>query len=1146
MRRSDRTTEGLPTPVCHRLQRLFLFKRDDLSMSLKYVLALSLLAWPGMSGVAQVEAGIDARMLRYPDVSTRQISFVYGGDIWVVAREGGTAYRLSSPLGEEGFPRFSPDGSRLAFNASYDGNTDVYVVSAAGGDVSRVTHHPGRDRLIDWTPDGAELLFSSGRSSGIERVNQLYRVSAEGGLPSRLPMAYGESGFFSADGSRIAFTTKRRGFRNWKRYRGGMAPEIWLFDLESLEARNVTNSPANDEEPMWHGNTIYFLSDRGSHQRANLWAYSLKNRRIRQVTQFRDVDIQFPALGPADIVFQAGGRLYLMDLESEKHHEVDVRVVTDRGTLRPRTVKVSRQIQNGQISPTGKRALFEARGEIFTVPAEHGFVRQLSRSSGSAEKTPAWSPDGKQIAFWSDASGEYELMIGRSDGQGEQQKLTGLGPGFRYQPYWSPDSKKIAFIDHTQAIQILDVQSGELSRVDRELWRLHPDLENFRVSWSSDSRWLAYPRDLETQNSAIFLYDLEAAESHQVTSGYYSDSSPVFDPEGKYLYYFSNRSLDPIESDLDATWVYPNSTSIVAVPLRKDVPSPLAPRNDEEEVKETDTAKEKEEGTDTDDRKQPQTEKELSEAPETGNEEPGTSNEIDLEGFEERAVILPPVAGNYNSLRAVKGKVLYGRSPRSGASERNRPVVFYDLKERKEQTVIEDAGGFEISADGKKMLVAAKSGSWSIIDVAPGQKAEKPLATGDLEMVLDPRAEWEQIFTEVWRTYRDYFYDDQLHGLDWQALRGHYGGLLKDAVTRSDVNWVIGQLIAEISASHTYIGGGDVERAPQRPVGLLGVDWALENGAYRISRIIRGAPWDAESRSPLAEPGVEVDEGDYVLAVNGTPLDISLDPYASFAGLAGKTVTLTVNDNPSIEGARQVLVKTMDSESRLRNLAWIEANRVRVLEASGGRIGYIYVPDTGTLGQSELVRQFNSQHRLEGLIIDERFNSGGQLPDRFIELMNRQLVSHIYFRHGARVDHPVITHYGPKVMLINGWAGSGGDAFPWFFKTMEVGALIGERTWGGLIGPAVEHQLIDGGSYTAPPGRLYGPDGKWFAEGHGVDPDIVVLDHPSELAKGRDPQLEAAIEEVLRLLEKSPPRFRQPPAKERRIAPEPGSSNPDE
>ncbi len=1107
----------------------------------KHFLGLFLQLGILLSAIFTLRAGIDARMLRHPDVSKDQISFVYAGDIWVVARAGGTARRLSSPPGEEGFPRFSPDGSRLAFSASYDGNTDVYVIPSAGGEVSRVTYHPGTDRLIDWTPDGAELLFSSRRASGVGVVRQLYRVSARGGLPSRLPMAYGGFGALSPDGRQIAYTTKWRAFRNWKRYRGGLAPEIWLFDLESLDARNISNSAANDAEPMWHRNTIYFLSDRGASQRSNLWAYNLKDGRIRQVTQFSDVDVEFPSMGPSDIVFQAGGRLFLMDLKSEKHHPVDVQVVTDLATLRSRAVKVGRQIANGRISPTGKRALFEARGEIFTVPAEHGFVRQLSRSSGSAERSPDWSPDGKHIAFWSDASGEYELVIRRSDGKGEEEKLTSLGPEFRYQLYWSPDSRKIAFIDHTQSIQFLHIESGEITRVDRDLWLLHADLENFRVGWSSDSRWLAYSRGLETQNSAIFLYDLEAREAHQVTSGYYSDSSPVFDPEGKHLYYFSNRNLDPIYSDLDSTWVYPNSTSIVAVLLRKDVPSPLAPRNDEEEVTK-EKEDEEEAGGEVPEKTQPERQ---GEEPATGNQPPETSNEttvgIDLEKFEERAVLLPPAAGNYNNLRAVEGKVLYRRPPRSGASEKSSPIVLFDLKERQEETVIEDAAGFEVSADGKKMLVAVQ-GRWSIIDVAPGQKAEKQLATADLEMVLDPPAEWEQIFSEVWRTYRDYFYDDELHGVGWEALRSQYGALLKDAVTRSDVNWVIGQLIAELNASHTYVRGGDVERVVQRPVGLLGVDWSLENGAYRISRIVRGAPWDAETRSPLSEPGVEVAEGDYLLAVNGRPLDTSMDPYAGFAGLAEKTVTLTVNDSPSAEGARQVLVQTLSSESRLRNLAWIEGNRKRVLEASGGRIGYIYVPDTSPHGQSELVRQFNSQHRLEGLVIDERFHGGGQLPDRFIELMNRQLLVHIYFRHGARLDHPAITHYGPKVMLINGWAGSGGDAFPWFFKTMEVGPLIGERTWGGLIGPAVRHRLIDGGSYTAPPGRLYGTDGKWFAEGHGVDPDIPVADHPSELARGRDPQLEAAIKEVLRLLEKNPPQFKQPPGKERRIVRERGSS----
>ncbi len=1101
----------------------------------KTVFTLAMLAGLNLFGTVELGAGVDARMLRYPDVSKDQISFVYAGDIWVVSRRGGRAHQLSSPPGEETFPRFSPDGSRLAFSAGYDGNTDVYVIPSAGGDVSRVTHHPGRDRLIDWTPDGAELLFSSRRSSGVRAVRQLYRVPAGGGLPTKLSMAYGEYGAFSPDGSQIAFTTKWRAFRNWKRYRGGLAPEIWLFDLESLDASNISNSAANDAEPMWRGKTIYFLSDRGADQRSNLWAYSLKNGRIRQVTRFRDVDVAFPSIGPSDIVFQAGGSLFLLDLKSGKHRQVDIQVVTDLATLRSRTVNVGRLIANGRISPTGKRALFEARGEIFTVPAEHGFVRQLTRAPGSGERTPAWSPDGNHIAFWSDASGEYELVIRRSDGRGEEQTPTRLGPGFRYQLYWSPDSAKIAFIDHTQSIQFLDIESGEISGVDRDLWQLHDDLENFRVSWSADSQWLSYSRGLESRNTAIFLYDVEAGESHQVTSGYYSDAGPVFDPEGKYLYYSSDRTLDPVYSDLDGTWVYPNSTSLVAVPLRRDLPSPLAPRNDEEQIKEAE--KEQEAAGDENPTESPP--EESGEEQEAADPEPEAGDEkkirIDLEGFEQRAVLLPPAAGNYDNLRAVKGKILYRRPPRSGGSEKNRPVVFFDLEKRREETVIEDASGFEVSADGKKMLVSGKRGGWSIIDVAPGQKPKKPLATDDLEMVLDPKAEWGQIFTEVWRTYRDYFYDEQLHGVDWKALRSQYRKLLDDAVTRSDVNWVIGQLIGEVNASHTYVRGGDLERVAPRPVGLLGVDWALENGAYRISRIVRGAPWDAEARSPLAEPGVGVSEGDYLLAVNGRALDPWMAPYAGFAGLAEKTVTLTVNDSPSLEGSREVLVKTLSSESRLRSLAWIERNRERVLEASAGRVGYIYVPDTSLHGQSELVRQFDSQHRLAGLVIDERFNGGGQLPDRFVELVNRRLVAHIYYRHGAGLDYPGIAHFGPKAMLINGWAGSGGDAFPWFFKTMEVGPLVGERTWGGLIGPAVAHRLIDGGFYTAPSGRIYGPDGKWFAEGHGVDPDIPVVDHPSELARGRDPQLEAAIKEVLRLLEKNPRQFKHPPARERRV-----------
>ena len=1082
---------------------------------MKRVLAAVVLV---LLATAPARAQVDARMFRFPDVSATHITFVYAGDVWVVEKSGGSAERLSSPRGQELFPRFSPDGARIAFSGNYDGNTDVYVVPALGGDPLRVTHHPGTDRVVDWSPSGDQVLFASSRESGLQRFNQLYLVSADGGLPVKLPVPYGEFGALSPDSRRLVYTPKDRGFRTWKRYRGGRAPDIWMFDLQSMEARNLTDNAANDAQPMWNGNTIYFLSDRGPLQRYNIWAMDIDGGAMRQVTRFTDYDVTFPAIGPSDVVFQAGGRLYLMNLLNEQLSEVDVTVVTDLASLRPHAENVGNMIQGANISPTGKRAVFQARGEIFTVPAEHGPVWNLTHSSGVAERYPSWSPDGSMIAYWSDRSGEYELTVRSPDSSGEERKLTDLGPGYRYNLFWSPDGKKVAFIDEKQTIQIYDFDGGRIAEVDKGRSMLHGGLQGFEVAWSSDSRWLTYSRSLETSNGAVFLFDTDSGERHQVTSGYYSDFGPVFDPDGEYLYYFSNRTLSPIYSDVDATWVYPNTTNLVAMPLRRDVPSPLAPRNDEESSTDEDGEGEEEEGG----------------GEEANGDEP-SGLMIDLEGLESRAVVLPVEEGNYSMLRAVSGKVIYHRRPRSGSGSDQSPIVFYDLKEREEKTIMGDASGFEVSSDGKKLLVTQR-GQWAIVDVKPGQKMEKRLATAEMEMTVDPREEWRQIFTDVWRTYRDVFYDPGMHGLDWNALRQHYGDLIDDAVTRWDVNFVIGELIGETNASHTYVGGGDTETPARRQIGLLGIDWSLENGAYRVARIVKGAPWDIETRSALSQPGVDVGEGDYILAVNGVPTDTGKDPFAAFEGLAGKAVLLTVNDRPSMDGAREVLVETMRSESRLRNLEWIEHNRKYVEDATDGRVAYIYVPNTAVSGQTELVRQFNSQMLKDGMIIDERFNAGGQLPDRFIEKMNRRLVTRIFFRNGATTTYPPVNHYGPKVMLINGWAGSGGDAFPWFFKTLNVGPLIGERTWGGLIGPASGHQLIDGGFYTAPPGRLYGPDGVWFAEGWGVDPDIPVVDDPSELAKGRDPQLDAAIAEVMRMVRENPPTFPDPPAFEKRIA----------
>jgi tricorn protease len=1061
-------------------------------------LLIALIACVGTSSLA---AQVDARLLRQPDVSATHIVFVYAGDLWVVPKAGGTALRLSSPPGEEQFPRFSPDGSRIAFSANYDGNLDVYVVPTMGGTPTRVTHHPMGDRLVDWYPSGADLLIASPRAAGRQRFNQLFRVPTVGGLPVMLPMPYGEFGAMSPDGRQVAYMPKSRDFRTWKRYRGGWAPDIWLFDLRDSSARNLTTHAANDAHPMWHGATMYFLSDRGPEERYNLWAMDMGGGdAARQVTRFTDFDITFPAIGPEDIVFEAGGRLHLMGLANEQVRAVDVRVVTDLATLRPRTEAVTDLISWVSVGPTGERAVFEARGDLFTVPAEHGPVLNVTQSSGVAERYPAWSPDGQTLAYWSDRSGEYQLMV-RPAGGGAERALTRLGAGFRYAPWWSPDSKKLAFVDQSMRIRIYDMDANRVTDVDQALYWFHGALQGFRPGWSPDSRWLAYSRDLPNRQSAIFLFDTQDRRAHQVTSGYYSDATPVFDPDGKYLYFLSNRTFQPIYSDVDNSWIYPNTTNIVAVPLRPDVPSPLAPRNDMEGGDST---------------------------------QADSSRAVTLEGFERRVVVLPPQAGNYTDLSAASGKVVYRRLPRSGSGATESPIVYYDLAAREETTVLADADAMILTHDGKKLL-ARDGNRYAMVELRATQRFEDPMRVGEMTALVDPRAEWRQIFQDAWRFQRDYFYDPNLHGVDWDGMRERYGALIEQSVTRWDVDFVLGELIAELNASHTYRGGGDQEQAPFRPVGLLGVDWVVANGAYRIARIVEGAPWDADVRSPLSDPTLGVRAGDYVLAVNGIRLEPATDPYAAFAGLANRTVTLTVNGRPTMDGAREVLVQTLASEAQLRHLAWIEANRRRVEEATGGRVGYVYVESTGVPGQTALVRQFAAQLATDALIVDERFNSGGQIPDRFIELLDRDPLVFWAVRDGRDWAWPPAGHFGPKVMLINGWSGSGGDAFPHYFRQRELGPLIGERTWGGLIGISGAPGLVDGGNVTVPTFRQYDPDGTWFPEGHGVEPDIPVVDDPAQLARGVDPQLERAIAEILRLLEANPPARANRPPYERRI-----------
>lgn len=1076
-------------------------------------LLLSLLLLLSNPGTTQVSA----RLFRTPDVSATHIVFVYGGDLWIVDKAGGTASKLSSPSGAEGFPRFSPDGSKIAFSANYDGNLDIYVIPSMGGLPNRITYHGMSDRINEWYPTGDKLLYTSSRESGKQRFSQFYKVDATGGVSEKLPLAYGEYGTLSPDGKQIAFNERAVVNDTWKRYRGGMNGNLWLFDLETLASSNISTTDAGVELPMWYKDKIYYMSDRGSEQRDNIWVYNTKTKTNEQVTTYSDFDIHFPSIGPSEIVYEANGDMYLLDLATHKTRVVNITVITDLITVKPRKESVSDYISNFNISPDGNRAIIEARGEIFSLPAEDGYIQNLTRSSGVAERYPAWSPDGKHVAYWSDRSGEYELTI-RDLTQGSvETKLTTMGPGFRYNIWWSPDSRKMVYVDQTMTFNLYNMDTKTIEKIDQDPFLYEGGLQGWTPSWSGDSKWLAYEKALDNRNTSIWIYDAKAKTKKQVTSGFYSDRNPTFDPEGKYLYLLTNRAFDPVYSDFDNSWSYPNSTQLAAITLTKEEESPLSAKNDTVAIKKDEEKKDPE----PDDKSK--TAKAKSDKEKKGDvakedeekDEKVKDVKIDFDNFEGRLIILPPDAGNIGGLRASKGKIAYGRYPNSGSGENEASLMYYDIEEREEKTIIEDVGAYEVSADGKKIVIQ-KGENFSIINFEEDQKAEKTLPVKDMEMTINPQEEWNQIFTDSWRMLRDFFYDPAMHGVDWNAMRTQYAALLPHCVNRSDVNFLIGDMIGELNASHTYRGGGDGEVPKSRAVGYLGVDWAKKDGYFMVSKVIRGAAWDNEVRSPLDEPGINVGAGDYILAVNGIALNEYPDPFAAFEGLADKTVELTVNSKPSWDGAKTVVVKTMSNETRLRNLAWIEENRKKVDEASGGKIGYIYVPDTGVNGQNELVRQFYGQWNKEGLIIDERFNNGGQIPDRFIELLNRKPLAYWDVRDGQNWQWPPVAHFGSMAMLINGWSGSGGDAFPDYFRKAGLGPLIGGRTWGGLIGLTGMPSLIDGGGVTAPTFRMYNPDGTWFQEGHGVDPDIPVIEDPTLLAKGIDPQIQRAIEEVMK------------------------------
>ncbi len=1077
-------------------------------------------------GYTQLEAQIDAGLFRYPDVSKTQIVFSYANDLWLVSKDGGEAIKISSPPGVESFPKFSPDGKTIAFTGNYDGNRDVYTIPVMGGVPMRLTEHGYQDRVVDWTPDGKNVLFASSRESGKARFNQFYTISPMGGAASKLPLAYAEFGSYSPDGSQMAVTFRTQAGRNWKRYRGGWKASIYIFNFNTLSSEDISaKETAGDEFPMWSGNYIYFLSDRGTELRMNLWRYNLGTKAFEQLTHFTDYDVHFPSLGPDDIVFEAGGKLFLFQLASQQMKEVKVTVVTDETALKPKLVSADKYIQHSFISPDGNRVLIGARGEIFSLPAENGYVKNLTQTSGVAERYPSWSPDGKSIAYWSDRTGEYELYISDGEELSNAKKLSSYGPGFRYNLFWSPDSRKIAFIDKAMRIRIYDVASGKTIDVDKALRFTEGSLENFSCSWSSDSRWLTYSRDMGNYHNAVFLYDFQNRTLKQVTDGFYDCSNPVFDPEGKYIYLFTSQSFNPSYSDIDNSFIYANAGQVAAISLLKNTPSILYPKNDTVSIKseKKDTAKED----------KTKTKKEAGGKSADENSPDKKAVSIDLEGMETRLVVLPVPAGHYAGLDAAKGKIIYLKYPNTGSGETQGILKYYDIDKREEKTILGNVDDFQLSADRQKILVH-RDNSWVIIKPEENQKFEKPLRISEMKMMVDPASEWQQIFTDAWRMERDYFYDSTMHGVDWNLVRQRYLKMLKGAMTREEVDFIIGEMIGELSSSHTYHGGGDVENEKHTSVGYLGVNWEADGNFYKIKRIIRGAPWDAEARSSLDQPGVQVKEGDYILAVNGVPLTTAQEPFAVFQDLADKPVELTYNSSPSLNGAKTVVVQTMGDEYRLRNLAWIEENRKQVEAATHGEVGYIFVPSTGIDGQNDLIRQFNAQWDKKGLVIDERFNDGGQIPDRFIEMLNRTPLAFWAIRDGATWPWPPFAHFGPKVMLINGWSGSGGDAFPDYFRKKGLGPLIGARTWGGLIGISGVPPLVDGGGITVPTFRMMNPDGTWFKEGHGVDPDIEVREDLGSMAKGIDPQLERAIKEIKDEVEKKGFNAPNPPPYEKR------------
>jgi tricorn protease len=1115
-------------------------------------LSLSLIALFSSAASAQSNPPL---LLRFPTVSKTQIVFNYAGDLWIVSREGGDARRLTSGVGVETLPSFSPDGSMIAFTGEYDGNRDVYVVAATGGVPRRLTFHPADEEVLGWTPDGKQILFASWGSSFRHFEDQLYTVPVEGGFPTKLPLPIGEEAQFSPDGTHLAYLPHMQWQAAWKRYHGGQTTPIWIADLKDSSVIKIPRENSNDHVPMWAGGTIYFLSDRNGP--VSLFAYDIQSKQVSEALHSDGLDFKAASAGPDAIVIEQFGAIKLYDLKTHQAKNISIHVSGDIDAVRPHFAKVEpKRIQNFGISPTGARAVFEAWGEIFTVPTDKGDIRNLTHSPAVADRDPAWSPDGKSIAYFSDESGEYELCIRGQNGLGEVRHINlGNPPSFFYTPTWSPDSKKIAYSDKRLNLWYVDLDSAKPKLVDTDYFGGFGPTQ-LNQTWAPDNKWIAYTRQLPSGLHAVFVYSLDQGKAFQITDGMSDALYPAFDKNGKYLYFTASTDVALSTAGLDmSSEEHRVSRSVYVAVLGQYSLSPLAPESDEEKS-EADKEKEKEKDKDKDkasDKTSSDKDKDKDENKDSKDnkdkdkgkdkdkdkekkEEPVVVK-IDVEGISQRILALPIPAKNYNNLLTGKSGILFLAEGPMVTTDGDLPQTIqkFDLSKRKVDKWIEDVNDYTVSFDGSKILYR-KGEAWTTAsaDDAPGPGGPPkpglgPLKLDGWEVYVEPRAMWKQIYNETWRIERDFFYDPHYHGLDLDKAKKKYEPYLEGIASRSELTYLFQECLGEITVGHMFVGGGEAPEPKKVKGGLLGADYTIENGRYRIAKVYDGENWNPGLQAPLTQPGVRVKEGDYILAVNGRELHSTDNIYSFFEETAGKQVVLKVSHNSEGKDPRDVTVVPVESEEGLRHLAWIEGNRRMVDQATGGRVAYVYVPNTAGGGYTSFNRYFFSQVGKEGVIIDERFNEGGQLADYIIDYLRRPILSKVVTREGHDWSSPSEAIYGPKVMIINEMSGSGGDALPWYFRKAALGPLVGKKTWGGLVGIGGYPELLDGGHVTAPRAAIYGLKGEWEVENVGVAPDIEVDLDPAAYRNGHDAQLDKAIEVVMQQLKEHPlPKYERP------------------